>query len=239
MRMPLKRTWIMLDELKRRVCNVNLALKSEGLVFQTWGNASAVDREAGVVAIKPSGVAYDMLRPEHITMVDFRGNVVEGPMRPSVDVATHLVLYRAFPAIEGVIHTHSHYATCFAQARRELPCLGTTHADYFYGAVPLAAPPSREQAAKGYEHSTGELIVELFETRDPLKIPAALVAGHGPFVWGESIEKALENALVLEALARMALHTLILNPAANALENHLLDTHFLRKHGGNAYYGQS
>ncbi len=229
----------MYDELKRRVCDINRALKSEGLVSQTWGNASAVDRQAGVIGIKPSGVAYELLQPEHITLVDFQGNVVEGALKPSVDVATHLVLFRAFPDIGGVIHTHSHYATCFAQARRDLPCLGTTHADYFYGAVPLATPPSREQARQGYESFTGERIVNLFEARDPLLTPAALVAGHGPFVWGESIEKALENALVLEALARMALHTLMLNPAANALEDYLLDTHFFRKHGGDAYYGQS
>lgn len=229
----------MLETLKQRVCDANLALKDEGLVFLTWGNASARDRDAGLVAIKPSGVAYDALQPDLIPLLNLDGQVVEGAARPSVDAATHLALYRAFPDVDAVIHTHSQYATAFAQARRELPCLGTTHADYFHGPVPLVQPPTPEEARQNYEEHTGMLIAQCFQTRDPLRVPAALVAGHGPFVWGESIEQALENALVLEALARMALHTLALSPQAEPLEAHLLDLHYFRKHGRNAYYGQS
>jgi L-ribulose-5-phosphate 4-epimerase len=217
---------------------VNLALKEQGLVFQTWGNASAVDREKGVVAIKPSGVEYAEMRPDHIPVVDMEGNKVEGELKPSVDLASHLAIYNTFADIGGVIHTHSHYATCFAQARREIPCFGTTHADYFYGSVPLTPPPDPEQMKDGYEWNTGVLIVEAFRNRNPLSCPAVLVAGHGPFVWGSTIEKALENACVLEELARMAATTLTLNPDSAPLEEYLLDKHFLRKHGKNAYYGQ-
>ncbi len=228
----------MYEELKSRVCAVNIALKEQGLVFQTWGNASAVDREQSVVAIKPSGVDYAEMKPEHIPVVDLQGNKVEGELKPSVDLASHLALYNAFADIGGVIHTHSHYATCFAQARREIPCFGTTHADYFYGSVPLAPPPSPGQVKDGYEWNTGVLIVETFMNRDPLSCPAVLVAGHGPFVWGQTIEKALENACVLEELAKMAATTLEINPKSMPLEDYLLNKHFLRKHGENAYYGQ-
>lgn len=226
------------DQLRARVCAANLALKEQGLVFQTWGNASAADREAGVVAIKPSGVAYAALRPEDISLVDMDGKPVHGELNPSVDLPSHLALYAAFPDVNGVVHTHSHYATCFAQARREVPCLGTTHADYFHGAVPLTPPPSQQQVDEGYEWNTGALIVELFQGHDPLSCPAALVAGHGPFVWGPTVEKAVENAAVLEELARMAAHTLALNNNAAPLETYVLDKHFLRKHGEGAYYGQ-
>ena len=228
----------MYEELKARVCAVNLALKEQGLVFQTWGNASAVDWEKGVVAIKPSGVDYPEMKPEHIPVVDMEGNKVEGDLKPSVDLASHLALYKAFSDIGGVIHTHSHYATCFAQARREIPCFGTTHADYFYGPVPLIPPPRAEQVQDGYEWNTGVLIVEAFQNRNLLSYPAVLVAGHGPFVWGQTVEKALENACVLEELASMAATTLALNPDSAPLEEYLLDKHFLRKHGKDAYYGQ-
>lgn len=228
----------MYEELKTRVCAVNIALKDQGLVFQTWGNASAVDREKGVVAIKPSGVDYAEMAPEHIPVVDMEGNKVEGDLKPSVDLASHLALYKAFSDISGVIHTHSHYATCFAQARREIPCFGTTHADYFYGPVPLIPPPSAEQVQDSYEWNTGVLIVEAFQNRNPLSCPAVLVVGHGPFAWGETVEKALENACVLEELASMAATTLALNPDSVPLEEYLIDKHFLRKHGKDAYYGQ-
>ncbi len=228
----------MYQTLQERVCNANIVLKNEGLVFETWGNASAVDRDLGVVAIKPSGVDYADLTPAHIPVVNLQGNTVNGDLRPSVDLPSHLALYDAFPEIGGIIHTHSHYATCFAQARRELPCFGTTHADYFYGAIPLTAPPDPEQTRDNYEWNTGTIIVETFRNRPPLSCPAVLVAGHGPFVWGATLEAAVENACVLEELARMAAHTLALNGDAVPLESHLLDKHFLRKHGEGAYYGQ-
>ena len=228
----------MLEELRKAVCAANLALKASGLVTQTWGNASAIDREGGLVCIKPSGVSYETMGPEHMVVVDLKGAVVEGELRPSVDLPSHLALYRAFDVIGGVIHTHSHFATCFAQARQEIPCLGTTHADYFDGPVPLAPPPAREAVESAYEESTGIAIVNHFSGRNPLSCPAALVAGHGPFVWGATLDKTLENAEGLEELARMAFHTLTLNPAAPPLEGYLLEKHFRRKHGDAAYYGQ-
>lgn len=228
----------MLDSLRQRVCAVNLALKSSGLVTQTWGNASAIDRDAGIVAIKPSGVSYASLQPEDMVLVNLAGTVVEGTLHPSVDLPSHLALYSAFDAIGGVIHTHSHYATCFAQAYREIPCLGTTHADYFNGSVPLVLPPTPEEVEKAYEHHAGARIAVHFQDCDPLACPAALIGGHGPFVWGASLEKAHENAEVLEELARMALHTLMLAPQTPGLGPYLLEKHFTRKHGKNAYYGQ-
>ncbi len=228
----------MLEALRERVCAVNLALKRSGLVTQTWGNASAVDRESGLVCIKPSGIDYASLQPEHIVVTDFSGEVMAGALRPSVDLPSHLALYKFFPQIGGVVHTHSHYATCFAQARREIPCLGTTHADYFNGSVPLVNPPEAKEVSEGYEYNTGMAIVRRFSESDPMQCPAALLAGHGPFTWGISPEQALENAEVLEELARMALHTLLLNPAAPCLEGYLLGKHFARKHGAQAYYGQ-
>lgn len=228
----------MLEELRQRVWTVNQALKRSGLVIQTWGNASGIDRGCGLVCIKPSGIAYDQMTPEHIVVVDLEGNPVEGTLNPSVDLPSHLALYEAFPEIGGVVHTHSHYATCFAQARVEIPCLGTTHADYFNGAVPVASPPSREEVAEAYERNSGICIIRRLSGVPPLSCPAALAAGHGPFAWGATVEKALENAEVLEELARMALHTLLLNNEAPALEGYLLEKHFLRKHGSGAYYGQ-
>lgn len=228
----------MIQELKERVCEANLELARCGLVFQTWGNASAIDRERGWVIIKPSGVAYAAMLPEHMAVVDLEGNGVEGTLKPSVDTAVHLALYRAFDGIGGVVHTHSHFATCFAQARREIPCLGTTHADYFHGPVPLAEALTAEEVATDYERHIGETIVRRFAGLDPLAHPAVLAAGHGPFAWGSTIEKAVENAAVLEEVARMALHTFTLNAEAQSLEGFLLDKHFLRKHGTGAYYGQ-
>lgn len=231
----------MLEELKRRVCEANLELVRLGLVFETWGNASAIDRERGLAVIKPSGVDYGVMAPEHMAVVDLDGRPAEstGPLKPSVDTATHLALYRAFPAVNGVVHTHSHYATCFAQARRAIPCLGTTHADYFHGEVPLAPPLTEAEVSEEYERHIGEVIARRYAGLDPMSHPAALAAGHGPFAWGITVEKAVEAASVLETVARMAAHTLALEPQAPPLEPYLVDKHYWRKHGQNAYYGQS
>jgi L-ribulose-5-phosphate 4-epimerase len=229
----------MLESLKKEVCDANLTLVREGLVFQTWGNASAISRAEGLVVIKPSGVSYDKMRPRDMVVVDLEGKVVEGDLKPSVDAPTHLTLYKVFATVGGIAHTHSHYATCWAQARRPIPCLGTTHADYFHGEVPLADPLTADEVAEHYERNIGEVILRRFGSLDPLAHPAVLAAGHGPFAWGESLEKAVECACVLEEVARMALHTLALSGEAPVLEPYLLDKHFLRKHGQGAYYGQS
>jgi len=229
------------EQLKEDVWRVNMGLVEAGLIVLTWGNASGVDRAAGVMAIKPSGVEYEALRAEHIVVVSLEtGAVVEGAGRPSSDTPTHLCLYRSFPTIGGVIHTHSPSATSFAQALREIPCLGTTHADQFYGPVPLTRMMRDEEIRFNYELNTGRLIVECFEEKglDPAQIPAVLVAGHGPFVWGATPAKALENAVVLEAVAEMAWRAVQLNPAVEPIPRALLDKHFLRKHGPGAYYGQ-
>ncbi len=228
----------MLESLRTDVCDMNLALVEEGLVTQTWGNASAIDRTAGLVAIKPSGVPYAEMIPEQIVIVDLNGMVVEGDLKPSVDLPAHLVLYKTFPDVGAVVHTHSHFATCFAQARRPIPCLGTTHADYFYGEVPVTDALTAEEVADGYEKHIGDVIVRRFAGCDPMAFPGVLCAGHAPFVWGRGLFQAVENAAVLEELARMAFHTLLINPAAAPLEPYLLDKHFLRKHGKGAYYGQ-
>jgi len=231
----------MLDELKRRVCEANLELVRLGLVFETWGNASAIDRARGLVIIKPSGVDYGVMAPKHMAVVDLDGRPAEStePLKPSVDTATHLALYRAFPAVNGAAHTHSHYATCFAQARRAIPCLGTTHADYFHGEIPLVPPLTEEEVSEEYERHIGEAIARRYADLDPMAHPAALAAGHGPFAWGATVEKAVEAASVLETVAWMAAHTLALDPQARPLESYLLDKHYLRKHGQNAYYGQT
>jgi L-ribulose-5-phosphate 4-epimerase len=229
------------EQLKEDVWRANMGLVQAGLIVLTWGNASGVDRAAGVMAIKPSGVDYETLRPEQMVIVSLEtGAVVEGDGRPSSDTPTHLCLYRSFPAIGGVIHTHSPIATSFAQALREIPCLGTTHADQFYGPVPLTRMMRDEEIRFNYELNTGRVIVECFEEKglDPAQIAAALVAGHGPFVWGPSPAKALENAVVLEAVAEMAWRAVQLNPAVEPIPRALLDKHFLRKHGPGAYYGQ-
>jgi L-ribulose-5-phosphate 4-epimerase len=229
-------------ELREAVWQANLDLVKAGLVVLTWGNASGVDRAAGVMAIKPSGVDYAVLSPEDIVLLDLEtGQPREGTrLRPSSDTPTHLLLYRAFPEIGGVVHTHSECATSWAQAHREIPCLGTTHADQFYGAVPLTRPLSDAEIEGDYEVNTGEVIVERFRQAglNPEYVPGVLVASHAPFTWGKTAAKAVENAIVLEQVARMALQTFTVNPQAAPVPQKLLDKHFLRKHGAGAYYGQ-
>jgi L-ribulose-5-phosphate 4-epimerase len=228
-------------ELREEVCRVNRELGRSGLVTLTWGNASGADRAAGVLAIKPSGVDYDALKPEDIIIVSLEdGRVVEGSLRPSSDTPTHLCLYQSFAGVGGIVHTHSTHATAWAQARKPLPCFGTTHADHFYGEVPLARPLRPEEIAEKYEWNTGVTIVDSFREQrvDPLQMPAVLVPGHGPFTWGSGAAKAYENAIALEESARMALMTLALRPDAAPIPRELLDKHFLRKHGPGAYYGQ-
>jgi L-ribulose-5-phosphate 4-epimerase len=229
----------MLENLKRRVCRANLDLVREGLVIQTWGNASAVDRKRGLLVIKPSGVAYDKMKPEHMVVLSLvTGKVVEGDLKPSSDTPTHLVLYRAFKDIGGVVHTHSLYATAWAQARRSIPSYGTTQADYWYGDVPCTRLMTPDEIKTGYEANTGRVIVETFKNLDPMQHPAVLVASHGPFTWGKDVESAVHNAAVLEFIAKLAGETLRLNPQIEPMQSTLLDKHFLRKHGPKAYYGQ-
>jgi L-ribulose-5-phosphate 4-epimerase len=228
-------------ELRERVLAANLELVKAGLVVLSFGNASAVDRDAGVLAIKPSGVSYEQLRPRDIVVLALEdGRVLEGSRRPSSDTPTHLVLYREFPGVGGVVHTHSVCATSWAQARRELPCFGTTHADHFHGPVPVTRHLSPAEIAEDYETNTGRVIVERFARNglDPLEVPAVLDASHGPFAWGPTVETALENAIALEAIAAMAIHTVALDPAVEAIPQELLEKHFRRKHGPDAYYGQ-
>ena len=228
----------MYEALKKHVCLANLALVEHKLVISTWGNVSAMDRDKGVVAIKPSGVAYDALTPEQIVLLDLDGNVLEGRLHPSSDTPTHLELYRRWPAVGGICHTHSRYATMWAQACREIPCLGTTHADYFYGAVPVTEPMSDEQIQTDYELNTGRRIVRRFAQIDPMQIPAVLAAHHGPFTWGNNAADAVQTAVVLEEIARIAQGTLALCPQQQPVSQTLLDKHYLRKHGTHAYYGQ-
>ncbi|MGA4579103.1 L-ribulose-5-phosphate 4-epimerase [Limisphaera sp. VF-2] len=228
-----------MNELKRAVCEANLQLVREGLVIQTWGNASAVDRQRGLVVIKPSGVPYDQMKPQHMVVVSLEtGQVVEGRLRPSSDTPTHLVLYRAFPQVGGVVHTHSLYATAWAQACRPIPCYGTTQADYWFGEVPCTRAMKPEEIRRDYEANTGHVIVETFRNRDPLQQPAVLVASHGPFTWGRDVHEAVHNAVVLEFVARLASETLRIRPRLQPVARPLLEKHFLRKHGPNAYYGQ-
>lgn len=229
----------MLEELKEKVCAANLALVRHGLVTLTWGNASAIDRARGLVVIKPSGVAYDTISPEDMVVVDLDGQVAEGRYRPSSDTPTHLVLYRAFPSVGGIVHTHSTHATAWAQAARAIPNLGTTHADTFHTEVPLTDEIPDDRIRATYEEATGETIVETFRrlTIDPDETPAALAIHHGPFTWGLTVEKAVENAVVLEEVAKMAAITLALNPVVQ-MNPALVEKHYSRKHGPNAYYGQ-
>ena len=228
----------MLETLKQLVCQANLELVRQGLVTLTWGNVSGIDRTRGLVAIKPSGVAYDRLTPQAMVVTDLEGRVVEGEYAPSSDTPTHLRLYAAFPNIGGVVHTHSAYATAFAQAGREIPCLGTTHADHFHGAVPVARMPTELEVSGRYEQAIGALIVERFRGLDSDAVPGVLAAGHGPFTWGADPRKAVENAVALEAVAQMAAATFALRPDVSPLPDHILDKHYSRKHGPNAYYGQ-
>ena len=229
---------MLLESLRAEVLEANLELVRRGLVMYTFGNASGISRTEGLVAIKPSGVPYDKLRPEDMVVTDLAGRIVEGSLRPSSDLDTHLVLYRAFPAIGGVVHTHSTYATSWAQAGREIPCLGTTHADYFRGPVPVTVPMTRDEIDGDYERNTGDAIVRRFSKADPAEAAAVLVAGHGPFCWGATAADAAHVAVVLEELARMAYFTMTLNAAAPSLPGFHVDRHFLRKHGAAAYYGQ-
>ena len=229
----------MLEKLKAEVCAANLDLVARGLVIETWGNVSGIDRARGIVVIKPSGVSYAGMKPKHMVAVSLMtGKVVEGNLRPSSDTETHLTLYRAFPKIGGVVHTHSLYATAWAQAQRELPSYGTTQADYWYGDVPCTRLLKPAEIKNDYEANTGRVIVDTFKKKNPLHHPAVLVASHGPFTWGRDAAEAVHNAGVLEFIARLASETLRLNPKTRPMHPVLLDKHFLRKHGPNAYYGQ-
>jgi L-ribulose-5-phosphate 4-epimerase len=229
------------DALKHAVYQANLDIVEAGLVELTWGNASAVDRDAGLFAIKPSGVDYDAMAPGDIPLVSLEtGERVEGALDPSSDTPTHRALYRQFSSLGGVVHTHSNYAVSWAQAERPIPCLGTTHADHFYGEIPVTRRMADDEIQTEYEHNTGAVIVECFREGeiDPAQVPGVLVAGHGPFAWGDDVEHAVENAIVLESVAEKALHTRQINPEAGPIDQALLDKHYLRKHGEEAYYGQ-
>lgn len=228
----------MLEALKEEVCAANQALVGHGLVALTFGNVSGICPDRRHVAIKPSGVSYEELTPEQIVIVDLEGSTVEGELRPSSDTPTHVLLYQQFESIGGITHTHCRYGTAFAQARREIPCLGTTHADHFYGPVPVTRILRPEEVERDYEINTGRVIVERFEAIDPLAMPAVLVAGHAPFAWGRDVGESLDNAIALEAIAKMAFATLQLNPGTAGLEDYLLEKHYQRKHGHDAYYGQ-
>ncbi|WNQ10037.1 L-ribulose-5-phosphate 4-epimerase [Paenibacillus aurantius] len=228
-----------LEQLKQEVLEANLDLPKYGLVTFTWGNVSGIDRERGLVVIKPSGVAYDKLKKEDLVVLDLEGRIVEGSLRPSSDTPTHLVLYRAFPHIGGIVHTHSSWATSWAQAGRGIPALGTTHADYFYGTIPCTRPMTAEEISGAYEKETGNVIAETFATLDPMQIPGVLVHNHAPFNWGKTPHDAVHNAVVLEEVAKIAARSFRLNPDLESMDQTLLDKHFLRKHGANAYYGQS
>ena len=231
----------MLEELKRKVYEANMELPRRNLVTYTWGNVSGIDRESGLFVIKPSGVEYDELRPEDLVVMDLQGNKVEGKMNPSSDTLTHMVLYREFPEIGGIVHTHSPHAVAWAQAGLDLPCYGTTHADYFYGPIPCARHLTQAELDAGYELNTGNTIVECFEQRhiDPVAVPAVICHSHGPFTWGKDAADAVYHAVVLEEVAKMAIFTRQVYPAAAPAPQRIQDKHYMRKHGPNAYYGQS
>ena len=228
----------MLNELKEQVLKANLLLVEYKLVTFTWGNVSGIDREKGLVVIKPSGVPYDQLKAEHMVVVDLEGNIREGSLKPSSDTPTHLVLYKHFKDIGGVVHTHSSWATGFAQAGRGIPALGTTHGDYFYGEIPCTRKMTEKEINGAYEEETGNVIVETFRDKNPMDISAVLVNMHGPFTWGKDPLKAVENSVVLEEVAKMAFISTMLTPGIGKMDQALLDRHYLRKHGANAYYGQ-
>lgn len=235
----------MLEKLKEQVCRANLDLVKHGLVLFTWGNVSAIDRESGLVVIKPSGVSYDTMKPEDMVVVDLAGKVVEGSLKPSSDTPTHLVLYKAFPEIGGIVHTHSTFATAWAQAGLDIPCIGTTHADYFLGSIPCTRSMKKAEVQGEYETETGNVIVERFKGMDPIDTPAVLVRNHGPFTWGMDPDNAVHNAVVLEEVAKMAfasctihLSTLDIVNHKPTMNRHLIEKHYRRKHGPDAYYGQ-
>jgi len=225
-------------ELKKSVCDANILLHKENLVIYSWGNVSGIDRAAGIVAIKPSGVSYEELTADKIVIVDLDGKIVEGTLKPSSDTPTHLELYRSFNAIGGICHAHSLSATVWAQACREIPCLGTTHADYFYGPIPVTEPMTEDEIKTDFELNTGKAIARRFAELNPMQIPAVLVANHGPFSWGKTAGEAVEAMVILEEIATMAIDTLMLNPQQGQISKELLDKHYLRKHGDTAYYGQ-
>ncbi len=229
----------MLEALKQQVLEANLLLPKYNLVTFTWGNVSGIDRESGLFVIKPSGVAYDGMSLEDMVVVDLNGRVVEGKRKPSSDTATHIELYKAFPKCGGIVHTHSRWATTFAQAGMDIPAMGTTQADYFYGAIPCTRPMTDEEIRGEYEKETGKVIVETFLDRDPAAIPGVLVCSHGPFAWGSDAMNAVHNAVVMEEVAFMDWHAIVLNPVLEPMQQTLLDKHYLRKHGANAYYGQA
>lgn len=231
----------MLEELKKKVLEANLLLPKHGLITFTWGNVSAIDRETGLIVIKPSGVEYDEMTAEDMVVVDINGNKVEGKLKPSSDTPTHCAFYRAFPNIGGVVHTHSRWATSFAQAGMGIPAYGTTQGDYFYGEIPCTRKMTPEEIAGEYELETGNVVIETFKERgiDPDQVPAVLVNSHGPFTWGTDASNAVHNAVVLEEVAFMALQARTLNPGLQPMQQELLDKHYLRKHGANAYYGQN
>ena len=230
----------MLEQLKQQDYEANMELPRRGLVTYTWGNVSGIDRESGLFVIKPSGVEYDELRPEDLVVLDLNGNKVEGKLNPSSDTKTHIELYKAFPELGGIVHTHSTHAVAWAQAGRDIPCFGTTHADYFYGPVPCARALTQEEIDEDYEKNTGKVIIEAFQGRNiqPLHVPGVVCSSHGPFTWGKDAAQAVYHAVVLEEVAKMALLTLQIDPNAAPAPQRIQDKHFLRKHGPNAYYGQ-
>ena len=231
----------MLEQLKQQVYEANMELPKRGLVTYTWGNVSGIDRASGLFVIKPSGVEYDELRPEDLVVMDLNGNKVEGDLNPSSDTRTHLELYKAFPDIGGVVHTHSPHAVAWAQAGRDIPAFGTTHADYFYGPIPCARALTQEEIDEDYEKNTGKVIIEEFTKRgiQPMHVPAVICTSHGPFTWGKDAAQAVYHAVVLEEVAKMAIYTIQIDPNAAPAPQRIQDKHFLRKHGPNAYYGQS
>ena len=228
----------MLEKLKEQVLEANLELPRQGLVDFTWGNVSGKDAESGAFVIKPSGVPYETMKLADMVVVDMDGTVQEGDLRPSSDTPTHLALYRHYATLGGIVHTHSTHATGWAQAGRAIPAFGTTHADYFYGEIPCSRPLSEKEVSEAYELNTGAVIIETLGERNPLEMPGILVSEHAPFAWGKSPDDAVHNAVVMEEVARMALFTVLLSPQQSPIAKHLLDKHYLRKHGSNAYYGQ-
>lgn len=228
----------MLDELKKSVYNANMELPRKGLVTYTWGNVSGIDRKSGLVVIKPSGVDYEQLSPEQMVVVDLDGKIAEGNLNPSSDTKTHIELYKAFPEIGGIVHTHSPYAVAWAQAGRNIPCFGTTHADYFHGAIPCARHLTTEEIEEDYEKNTGKVIIEAFADINPIHLPAVVCRSHGPFAWGKDPSQAVYHAVVLEEVAKMALLTKQIDSLAEPAPKNVIDRHFSRKHGPNSYYGQ-